>query len=177
MRKSGKGAVEGGRGQCGSSPPPAWSTGCVTPSERARGPIRSLLLVEAKLRGLLVHFPTRQDPLATNSMSKTRKAPRISLTYAKSKRVTDGARTRDLLSRAIFRTNGFAGVRGGPETRTIKPCSHRVAAAVWSCRMALHALKPQGHMKISSGSNALTSRLGTSTVWLIRRSTATLHNA
>jgi hypothetical protein len=33
------------------------------------------------------------------------------------------------------------------------------------------------HMKMSSGSNALTSRFGTSTTWLMRKSTATLHSA
>ena len=34
--------------------------------------------------------------------------------------------------------------------------------------MAVLALKPRGHMKMSSGSSALTSRLGTSTVWPLR---------
>jgi len=33
------------------------------------------------------------------------------------------------------------------------------------------------YMKMSSGSRALTSRFGTSTTWLMRRSTATLHKA
>ncbi len=33
------------------------------------------------------------------------------------------------------------------------------------------------YMKMSSGSKALTSRFGTSTVWLMRKSTATLHSA
>ena len=33
------------------------------------------------------------------------------------------------------------------------------------------------HTKISRGSNAVTMKLGTSTTWLMRRSTATLHRA
>lgn len=36
---------------------------------------------------------------------------------------------------------------------------------------------PEGHSKMSVGTMADTNTLGTSTIWLIRRSTATLHSA
>jgi uncharacterized membrane protein YfcA len=73
----------------------------------------------------------------------------------------------------------IGGEVGAPRPEGKRPRAARGDRRLWGsrCRMALPALGPGDHMKISSGSSALTSRLGTSTVWLMRRSTATLHSA
>jgi hypothetical protein len=59
----------------GSGPPPTEPTDCLAPFEPAGGPIRSLLLVEAKPRGLLAHSLTRQ--VLWQRIARVRRAPRL----------------------------------------------------------------------------------------------------
>src|SRR5215208_7744822 len=62
----------------------------------------------------------KQSPLAAYELVQN-VAGGIRLSYAEIKRVTDGARTRDLLSRATIRTHRFVVVRRGSGLRVNKP--------------------------------------------------------
>ena len=64
----------------------------------------------------------------------------------------------------------------GRQQREYAPDNHP-ASLLRPLQPTVASTVPEAHPKMSVGTMADTNTLGTSTIWLIRRSTATLHSA